>query len=59
MGQAVGGSGSRVGDPGVAPEGGEAPGPGGPSWTLPSASNECLAAAPIARAASAIPAEIH
>lgn len=58
-GSAVGGSGSRVGDPSVAPEGGEAPGPGGPGWTLPSASNECPAAAPIVRAAAATLAETH
>lgn len=34
-GQVVGGSGSRVVGPGVAPEGGEAPGPGGPSRDPP------------------------
>lgn len=41
-----GGSGSRVGDAGMAPEGEETPGAGGCSWTHLSASNECPAEAP-------------
>lgn len=53
-GSGSGGSGPRVEDAGVAPEGEEALGAGGPSWTLLSASNECPAAAPIAGTAAAI-----
>lgn len=58
-GQAAGSSGSGVGDPGVVPEGGEAPGPGVAGWTLFSAPNECPVAAPFCRATAATPAGPH
>ena len=54
-GSGCGKLGVRVGDPGVAPDGGEALGPGVPGWTLLSASDQCPAVVSLARAAAATP----
>lgn len=54
-GSGCGKLGVRVGDPGVAPDGGEALGPGVPGWTIFSASNQCPAVVSFARAVAATP----